>query len=73
MTLMTICIQYLFGLPDWYIFLVRKISFIGFYRNQWIIRMNEVPPQTECIHGSAHVKKGLMLDQLFRDNKQDQQ
>lgn len=35
------------------IFFTEKKSIIGFYRNQWIIRMNEVTSQTKCIHSSA--------------------
>ena len=52
------------------LFFSKEKSFIGFYRNQWIIRMNEVPSQTKCINGSVHVRKSLMLDQLLRDVKQ---
>ena len=65
---------YMYSVSIWAIRLVlffsKEKSFIGFYRNQWIIRMNEVPSQTKCINGSVHVRKSLMLDQLLRDIKQ---
>lgn len=65
---------YMYSVSIWAIRLVllfsKKKSLIGFYRNQWIIRMNEVPSQTKCLYGSVHVRKSLMLDQLLRDIKQ---